>query len=268
MSEDLWDKIEGIELNEDEGYEFIGPYHDWLRVSRIGDRQQRVVLFNKAHFRFWGGSQLAQNDSQAPEIAGYRYQPEREYRVLWLGDMSQFQSEKVLVRLESMCLSGIVEGAKTCDCGDQFEISKLMIADNWEREHAPGMIILALHHIGKGLGARNHALIDTMAERVALRRGQQQPDPANLDRWMEPFIKLSGRAECDELEDMVVILKRFGISMINLAAATNNPRKLKRLAQEGFVVERVPLLIHPNKFNQFELRIKKQHGHLLEFPAE
>ncbi len=275
-SQDFWGKLEGIVTNQEQGFEMIGPYHEWLRLrrseshrkwwslGRLGGREERAVLFNKAHFRFWGGSDVAKRDSQPPEIAGYCYHPEREYRVLWLGNDSSLQTEAVVVRLQSMCLNGIVEGAVTCDCGDQFEMAKQRVSNSWGEGH-PGMIILALHHVGKGLGPRNHALIDTMAEIVAIRKGLD-PDPAKIDRWWEPFVRISSRPEWDELEDQMVILKHFDITKIGLIAATNNPRKINRLKQEGFAVQWVPLQAEVNDFNRLELSTKSLHGHNIHLP--
>jgi GTP cyclohydrolase II len=60
---------------------------------------------------------------------------------------------------------------------------------------------------------------------------------------------------------VVTILKHFGIKKLRLL--TNNPKKIEVL--KGFeIIEQLPLIIKPNKFNKNYLNIKKEKlGHKL-----
>ncbi|MFZ1256431.1 MAG: GTP cyclohydrolase II, partial [Saprospiraceae bacterium] len=59
------------------------------------------------------------------------------------------------------------------------------------------------------------------------------------------------------------ILKSFGIKSVRLL--TNNPKKVDALVKSGIaVVERIPIIVGENEFNQDYLRTKREKlGHLL-----
>lgn len=145
----------------------------------------------------------------------------------------------VNVRIHSECLTGDAIGSLKCDCGEQLEASLKYI-----EEH--GGMVIYLRQEGRNIGLFNKINAYALQDR-------------GLDT-IEANHQLGFKADERTYEIVDFILAHFGISRINLL--TNNPQKLHDLKVE--VVERVPIIITPNKFNENYLRVKKeQMGHLL-----
>lgn len=145
----------------------------------------------------------------------------------------------VNVRIHSECLTGDAIGSLKCDCRDQLEASLKYI------EERGGMVIY-LRQEGRNIGLFNKINAYALQDQ-------------GLDT-IEANHQLGFKADERTYEIVDFILAHFGISRINLL--TNNPQKLHDLKVE--VVERVPIIITPNKFNENYLRVKKeQMGHLL-----
>lgn len=144
-----------------------------------------------------------------------------------------------LVRIHSECLTGDTMGSLKCDCRDQLEYALKCI----EKE---GGMVIYLRQEGRNIGLLNkvnaYALQDKGFDTI------------------EANHQLGFKADERTYEMVVFILNHFGISSIKLL--TNNPRKLESL--KGIeIVERIPVVIEANPFNEGYLKTKKdQMGHL------
>jgi len=148
-----------------------------------------------------------------------------------------------LVRIHSACATGDLFGSLRCDCGEQLEKALQLI-----QNETYGAVIY-LQQEGRGIGLMNKIHAYKLQE-----QGMDTVD-ANLHLGFAP----------DERNYKVGanILKALG--MLNIRLLTNNPEKVNGLEQWGIkIMDRVPLIIKSNKYNEFYLRIKKlRMGHLL-----
>jgi 3,4-dihydroxy 2-butanone 4-phosphate synthase/GTP cyclohydrolase II len=151
--------------------------------------------------------------------------------------------ESIMVRMHSSCLTGDIFGSCRCDCGPQLHGAMDMI----EKE-GKGAIIY-MQQEGRGIG-----LINKLKTYKLQENGYDTVD-ANIKLGFQP----------DERDYGVgaQILKDLGIHNIRLI--TNNPTK--RAAIQGYgldIVERIPLVIKSNPYNEDYLRTKVQKmGHEL-----
>ncbi len=151
--------------------------------------------------------------------------------------------ERVLVRVHSQCLTGDVFHSLRCDCGAQLARAMEMIA------RAGRGVILYMRQEGRGIGLANklkaYALQDKGLDTVQ----------ANVALGFEPDLRDYGIG--------AQILSDLGLSSIRLL--TNNPRKLVGLRGFGLdIVERVPIIVRPNRKNIKYLVTKRDRlGHLL-----
>ena len=148
--------------------------------------------------------------------------------------------DKLLLRIHSECLTGDALGSLKCDCGDQLDFALKSIAKN------EGMVIY-LRQEGRNIGLLNKV------NAYALQDQGLNTVEANHQLGFE----------ADERNYSVVedILKYYDIQSIKLI--TNNPKKLEALSTIK-VIERIPVIIDSNKFNEAYLQIKKDEmGHLL-----
>lgn len=159
------------------------------------------------------------------------------------GDIKK-ENEPILVRIHSECLTGDSLGSIKCDCGEQYDKSMKMIA-----EEGCG-ILLYMRQEGRGIGILNklkaYELQDTGLDTV----------DANLALGFEEDLR-DYRASAD-------MLKSFGVNKIRLI--TNNPAKIDGIIKYGIeVTERVPIEMKSNKYDAFYLRTKKERmNHILE----
>ena len=147
--------------------------------------------------------------------------------------------EVVLVRVHSECLTGDTIGSLKCDCRDQLEFALEAI----EKE---GGMVIYLRQEGRNIGLLNKV------NAYALQDKGLNTIEANHQL---------GFADDERTYEMVeFILAHFGIKKIRLL--TNNPRKIESL-KDIEIVERVPVVMKANKFNEGYLKTKKeQMGHL------
>ena len=146
--------------------------------------------------------------------------------------------------MHSECLTGDVFGSLRCECGPQLSAAMQGVA-----EEGLGAVVYLRGHEGRGIGIghkiRAYGLQDKGADTV----------DANL--------QLGLPADSREYGIGAQILADLGITTMRLM--TNNPAKLGGL--EGFgleIVERVPLEIESNPYNEHYLRTKRERmGHLL-----
>lgn len=165
----------------------------------------------------------------------------REHLALVYGEVEN--SEDVLVRIHSECLTGDVFGSKRCDCGDQLHLAMREVV-----KAGKGAIIY-LRQEGRGIGLR---------EKLHAYRLQDQ----GLDT-VEANIKLGYPSDLRNYAIGADILKQLNIKSIRLM--TNNPDKVAGLQAEGIcVTQRVPVIIPPCSTNAHYLNVKKEKmGHQL-----
>jgi len=145
-----------------------------------------------------------------------------------------------IVRVHSECLTGDALGSKKCDCGEQLAYAQELIAKEG------GMII---YHRQEG---RNIGLLGKVNAYALQDKG--------LDT-VEANHQLGFRADERTYEIVEYILNYFGIKKIKLL--TNNPSKIESLSNVK-IVERIPIKIKPNPYNENYLKVKKEQlGHLL-----
>ena len=152
--------------------------------------------------------------------------------------------DKVLVRVQSECLTGDVFASMRCDCKDQLNTSLKAIA-----EEGTG-VLLYMRQEGRGIGLVNKLKAYNLQ-----------------DQGMDTV-------EANEALGFSADLRHYGLGaqMIvdlgirNIRLLTNNPRKIVGLEGYGLkVVERVPLKIPHNEKNKKYLQTKKDKlGHMLD----
>lgn len=165
-----------------------------------------------------------------------------EHLVLIKGKWTE--SDTVLVRIHSSCMTGDIFGSCRCDCGAQLHESMYMI-----EEKGVGIIIY-LNQEGRGIGLFNkiHAY---------------QLQDEGLDT-IQANLALGFDADERDYNVSCQILKDLGVKKIKLI--TNNPDKVLALKKAGFQnIEREPMEIVPNPYNKSYLATKKNKmGHQLE----
>jgi len=161
---------------------------------------------------------------------------EKEHLVIF----SKNLAEVPIVRVHSECLTGDAIGSLKCDCRDQLEYA-LSLADKTD-----GMVIY-LRQEGRNIGLLNKINAYALQDK-------------GLDT-VEANHQLGFAADERTYEIVTFILHHFGIKKIKLL--TNNPDKINSISDVE-IVERVPIIIEPNKYNSGYLQVKKeQMGHLL-----
>ena len=165
-------------------------------------------------------------------------QGQKDHLLITLGDL---QRSVPLVRVHSECLTGDALFSAKCDCGEQLERAMQMIA-------AEGAgAILYLRQEGRNIGLFNKI------NAYALQDG-------GLDTF-EANHQLGFLADERTYEMAEYMLAFLDIKQIRLL--TNNPNKIESLKNIE-IVERVPLIIKANRFNEGYLKTKKEKGgHLL-----
>ena len=148
--------------------------------------------------------------------------------------------EVPLVRVHSECLTGDAIGSLKCDCRDQLEYALQAI----EKEN--GMVIY-LRQEGRNIGLLNKVNAYALQDKGF--------DTIQANHQL-------GFLDDERTYEMVeYVLEYFGIKKIRLL--TNNPKKIESLKNVE-IVERVPVIMQTNQFNEKYLKTKKeQMGHLI-----
>lgn len=153
------------------------------------------------------------------------------------------EGDSVLVRMHSSCLTGDVFGSCRCDCGSQLKESMKMI----EKEGKG--IVVYLNQEGRGIGIFNKLHAYKLQEE-------------GLDT-IEANLQLGFAADERDYGVGASILRDLNAKHIRLL--TNNPQKRAALIGYGLeIVENIPIVIEPNKYNYEYLRTKEvSMGHTL-----
>jgi 3,4-dihydroxy 2-butanone 4-phosphate synthase / GTP cyclohydrolase II len=148
-----------------------------------------------------------------------------------------------LVRVHSECLTGDVFGSLRCDCHAQLVASMEMI----EKEGSG--VVLYMRQEGRGIGLLNKLKAYSLQDE-------------GLDT-VEANEQLGFRADLRDYGIGAQILRDLCVGKMRLL--TNNPKKIIGLTGYGLeVVERVPLEMNPNRYNERYLTTKRDKlGHLI-----
>lgn len=165
----------------------------------------------------------------------------KEHLAMTLGQVDDGQP--VLARVHSECMTGDVLFSQRCDCGAQLESALRHIAGSGRG------VLLYLRQEGRGIGLLN--------KMRAYRLQEQGVDT------VEANVQLGFPADMRRYELCVPMLEHLGIRQLRLM--TNSPRKIKLLRDAGVdVVERIPLVVNRNPFNEAYLSTKAAKlGHWL-----
>lgn len=154
------------------------------------------------------------------------------------------ESEPILVRVHSSCMTGDIFGSCRCDCGPQLQKAMEMI----EKE-GKGAIIY-MNQEGRGIGLTNK-----------LRAYKLQEEGYDT---LEANVKLGFKADERDYGIGAQIIRHVGVTKMKLMS--NNPQKRTGLIGYGLeIVENVPLEIESNKHNELYLKTKRDKmGHSLK----
>ncbi len=158
-----------------------------------------------------------------------------EHIALLKGDCNK--GDVVLTRIHSACATGDLFGSLRCDCGEQLEKAMTII------EHNGTGLILYLQQEGRGIG---------LMSKIKAYKLQEQ----GLDT-VEANIHLGFAPDERNYKIASEILQLLGVEKVNLL--TNNPDKISGLELNNIqVIERIPLVIKPNKYNEKYMNTKQQ----------
>ncbi|MDA1280722.1 MAG: bifunctional 3,4-dihydroxy-2-butanone-4-phosphate synthase/GTP cyclohydrolase II [Chloroflexi bacterium] len=178
-------------------------------------------------------------------VAYKSYVDPAEHIALFMGEIDD--SEPVLVRVESECLTGHVFGSTRCDCGDQVNMALKAIAENGR-----GALVY-MRQEGRGIGLLNKMKAYELQDH-------------GLDT-VEANVRLGFPMDLRRYGVGAQILRDLGVRRMRLL--TNNPKKVVGL--EGFgleLVEQLPLEAPVNDENRFYLRTKvEKMGHSLHIDS-
>jgi 3,4-dihydroxy 2-butanone 4-phosphate synthase/GTP cyclohydrolase II len=155
------------------------------------------------------------------------------------------QTEPVLVRVHSSCLTGDIFESMLCDCGSQLHQAMAQV------EQAGKGVVLYMRQEGRGIGL----LPKLKAYRLQQDEGLDTVE-ANRRLGFGPDLRHYGIG--------AQILFDLGVRQIRLL--TNNTTKVVGLEGYGLqIVERVPIQVASNPHNQRYLKTKRDKlGHLLD----
>jgi 3,4-dihydroxy 2-butanone 4-phosphate synthase/GTP cyclohydrolase II len=155
------------------------------------------------------------------------------------------QTEPVLVRIHSQCLTGDVFDSLLCDCGSQLHQAMQQIAE------AGKGVVLYMRQEGRGIGL----LPKLWAYKLQKEQGLDTVE-ANQALGFGPDLRHYGIG--------AQILLDLGVRELRLL--TNNPKKVVGIDGYGLrIAERVPIQITPNHHNRRYLRTKREKlGHQLD----
>jgi GTP cyclohydrolase II/3,4-dihydroxy 2-butanone 4-phosphate synthase/GTP cyclohydrolase II len=142
-----------------------------------------------------------------------------------------------VVRVHSGCVTGDIFHSLRCDCYQQLQVALKIIT-----EVPFGAIVYVPYHEGRGIG---------LFKKIQAYALQDQ----GLDT-VEANIEVGAPIDSRDYGMTALVLRDLGISEIKLLS--NNPAKEQALKAHGIrVVERLPIVVVPNKFNRRYLETKR-----------
>jgi len=149
--------------------------------------------------------------------------------------------EPVLVRVHSSCVTGDIFGSCRCDCGSQLHQALQMVDD------AGKGVVLYMNQEGRGIGLLNKLKAYKLQEE-------------GMDT-VEANVKLGFPMDQRDYGVGAQILRDLGVTKLKLIS--NNPKKRAGLIGYGLeIVDKVPIEIKPNKYNEKYLQTKRDKmGH-------
>lgn len=152
-------------------------------------------------------------------------------------------SRPVLCRVHSACFTGDVLGSLKCDCGPQLREALARMGSEGSG------LLLYLNQEGRGIGLANKMRVYSLQSK-------------GFDT-VEANHRLGFEDDERDFRTAAVMLDTLGVDAIRLL--TNNPKKVDTLRRQGVqVVERLPLRVGENQYNQHYLSIKAlKSGHAL-----
>ena len=200
-----------------------------------------AALLDPARLEIAARARLPVEASESAEIVAFRSPEEASDHVALV--IGKRDANPPVVRLHSECLTGDVLGSLKCDCGPQLHAALHAMAD------APWGVLLYLRQEGRGIG-----LVNKLRAYALQDQGYDTVD-ANL--------RLGFPVEARDFAIAGRMLYLLNVPRIRLM--TNNPEKVARLEKEGVeVVERLPLALPTNKYNEQYLATKRDRtGHQL-----
>ena len=216
-------------------------HHD-LKIISIAD----LISYRLQHDRFVHRDAITKLPSQFGQFQIYGYRnllDATETVAIVKGNPADFIDKPIMVRMHSECLTGDALGSLRCDCRMQLQAALKMI------ENAGEGVVVYLRQEGRGIGLINKLKAYSLQD-------------LGLDT-VEANNRLGFPADLRNYGVGAQVLNDLGISQIRLI--TNNPRKIAGLKGYGLkIVDRVPLLIEANDYNNDYLATKAEKlGHML-----
>lgn len=148
-----------------------------------------------------------------------------------------------IVRIHSECLTGDTFGSIKCDCNKQLHKALELIAANG------GLVI---YHRQEG---RNIGLVNKINAYALQDQGRNT---------IEANVELGFAADERTYAVVKEVFNDFGLTKIRLL--TNNPAKVLIVEDLNVeILERIPIIIDSNPYNENYLKTKKDHmGHILD----
>lgn len=162
---------------------------------------------------------------------------EEQVLVLVHRDAKAVKVSVPIIRVHSGCVTGDIFHSLRCDCYQQLQAALKVITE------APfGAIIYVPYHEGRGIG---------LFKKIQAYALQDQ----GLDT-VEANIEVGAPIDSRDYELAARALRDLGMAEIKLLS--NNPAKEQALKAHGIrIVERLPLVVVPNKFNKRYLDTKR-----------